>query len=227
MVFEYNTEVINTIDFEQCQHEQCPELHIEYLKMTSPVPLANEVNKAIHNQLVSQLTIEGQETETLEQAAQVYLNNSQTAYPEDSVMSETHQLQILVSTSFQSNEILSLRTEFFEFAGGAHGYDGVLYKNFMVASGQEVTSTDLFRDMPTFSAFAKAEFHKQQSETSITSPNWEALQFDNDVFRLPENIGFTEEGVQLYYHMYEIAAYQSEAFTLNISWDAVKEYLNF
>lgn len=227
VVFQYETEVINTIDFEQCQHEQCPELHIEYIRMTLPTSLAAAVNQGVIDQLVSQLTMEGQEAEDIEQAAQVYLNNSQTAYPEDSVMSETHQLQWVVTASYQSNEVLSLRTEFYEFAGGAHGFEGVLYKNFNVETGKEMTLSEVCTDFEAFTAFAKAQFETQQQALLTELPNWEVLRFENDNFRFSENMGFTEEGMHLYYQAYEITAYQNEPFDFYISWEAVKEYINF
>tara|TARA_R110001632_G_scaffold111697_2_gene222506 strand:- start:160 stop:843 length:684 start_codon:yes stop_codon:yes gene_type:complete len=227
VVFQYETDVINTVDFEQCQHEQCPELHLEYIRMILPTSLAETVNQAIHDQLVSQLTMKGQEVESLEQAAQVYLNNSQTAYPEDSIMSETHQLQWVVTVSYQSNEIVSLRSDFYEFAGGAHGFEGLLYKNFNVATAKEMTTLNMFKDLDGFSAFAKEEFHTQQQRLSETSPSWETLEFENDAFKLPENMGFTEEGLQLYYQAYEITAYQNEPFDFYISWQDVKPFLNF
>lgn len=227
VVFQYETDVINTVDFEQCQHEQCPELHIEYIRMILPTSLAVTVNQAIQDQLVSQLTMEGQEVESLEQAAQVYLNNSQTAYPEDSIMSETHQLQWVVTISFQSNEIVSLRSDFYEFAGGAHGFEGLLFKNFNVATGKEMTVLNMFKDLDGFTAFAKAEFKTQQRELSVALPNWETLEFENNAFKLPENMGFTEEGLQLYYQAYEITAYQSEPYDFHIPWQEVKPFLNF
>lgn len=227
VVFQYETEVINTLDFEQCQHEQCPELHIEYIRMIEPSSLGATVNQGIQDQLVSQLTMEGQEVESLEQAAQVYLNNSQTAYPEDSIMSETHQLQWVVTVSYQSNEIVSLRSDFYEFAGGAHGFEGLLYKNFNVVTGKEMTALNMFKDLDGFSAFAKAKFHTQQIELSMASPNLETIEFEDNEFKLPENMGFTEEGLQLYYQAYEITAYQSEPFNFYISWQDVNPFLNF
>jgi hypothetical protein len=195
--------------------------------MTLPTSLAPAVNLGIRDQLVSKLTMQGQEAEDIEHAAQVYLNNSQTAYPEDSVMSETHQLQWVVSASYQSNEVLSLRTEFYEFAGGAHGFEGLLYKNFNVVTGREMVPSEVFTNLEAFTAFAKAQFHTQQQELSATSTYWEILEFENEVFKLPENIGFTEEGIQLYYQAYEITVYQNEPFYFHISWEAVKEYINF
>jgi hypothetical protein len=227
VVFQYETAVINTVDFEQCQHEQCPELHLEYIRMILPTSLAATVNQAIQDQLVSQLTMEGQEVESLEQAAQVYLNNSQTAYPEDSIMSETHQLQWVVTVAYQSNEIVSLRSDFYEFAGGAHGFEGLLFKNFNVVTGKEMTALNMFKDLDGFSAFAKAEFHTQQQVLLVDSPIWETLEFENDAFILPENMGFTEEGLQLYYQAYEITAFQNEPFDFYISWQDVKPFLNF
>ena len=227
VVFQYETEVINTVDFEQCQYEQCPELHIEYIRMTLPASLAGEVNQGIRDQLVSQLTMEGQEVENVAQAARVYLNNSQTAYPEDSVMSETHQLQWVVSASYQSNELLSIRTAFYEFAGGAHGFEGVLYKNFNVETGREMTTLEVFSDTEAFTAFAKAKFDTEQQEHLTESLNWEVLTFENQIFKLSENIGFTEQGIHLYYQAYEITTYQNEPFDFYIPLESVKEYLTF
>ena len=49
--------------------------------------------------------------------------------------------------------------------------------------------------------------------------------FDGETFYLPENIGFTQEGIQLLYNQYEVASYADGPIVLTLSYKEVKDYL--
>lgn len=226
---EYNFKpiTIKTEDFKECLNEQCPTLFLDYFELVTPKSLAETVNLTIKKQLISQLVIDGQQPESVQQAAQVYLNNSQTAYPEDSIMSSQHELEIILTPTYTSNEVLSVQTNFYQFSGGAHGYGGVLFQNFNVKTGAEMTIPELFKDVDAFTAFAKAEFRTQQDIPEEASINSTGFMFEDDVFTLPENIGFTDEGMVLYYNSYEVSAYADGAQEVIIPWETAEDYLSF
>ncbi len=227
IVYDFKAITIQTEDFEECSDEQCPTLFLDYFELLTPKSLAETVNLTIQKQLIAQLVIDGQQPETIHQAAEVYLNNSQTSYPEDSIMSAQHELEIILTPTYTSNEVLSVQTNFYQFSGGAHGYGGVLFQNFNVKTGAEMTIPELFEDVAVFTAFAKAEFRKQQNIAEDASINSTGFMFEDDVFKLPENIGFTDEGMVLYYNSYEVSAYADGAQEIIIPWETAEEYLNF
>jgi hypothetical protein len=50
--------------------------------------------------------------------------------------------------------------------------------------------------------------------------------FEKDSFYLPENIGFTKEGVKLLYNQYEVASYADGTIELTLPYNEVKKYLS-
>ncbi|RMB59087.1 DUF3298 domain-containing protein [Dokdonia sinensis] len=227
VIYDFKPITIQTEDFKECVDEQCPTLFLDYFELTSPKSLTETVNLTIKKQFISQLVIDGQQSETIQQAAEVYLNNSQTAYPEDSIMSAQHELEMILTPTYTSDEVLSIQTNFYQFSGGAHGYGGVLFQNFNVKTGAEMTIPELFKDVEAFTAFAKAEFRTQQEIPDGASINSTGFMFEDDVFALPENIGFTDEGMVLYYNSYEVSAYADGAQEIIIPWETAEAYLSF
>ena len=51
--------------------------------------------------------------------------------------------------------------------------------------------------------------------------------FENDEFYLPENIGFTQEGLQLFYEQYEVASYADGPIILTLKYKEIEPYLKF
>lgn len=227
IVYDFKPITVKTEDFKECADEQCPALFLDYFELIAPKSLSQTVNITIRKQLIAQLVIDGQQPETVQQAAQVYLNNSQTAYPEDSIMSAQHELEMILTPTYTSNEVLSVQTNFYQFSGGAHGYGGVIFQNFNVKTGAEMTIPELFDDVEVFTAFAKAEFRKQQEIPEGASINSTGFMFEDDLFTLPENIGFTEVGMVLYYNAYEVAVYADGAQEIIIPWETAESYLSF
>ena len=223
--YEFDTVVINTTDFEQCEYEQCPEVHIETLALLQPPTLKTVVDTALARYYHDLLTIQGQAVPSLRQDVQAYLNNAQTAYPEDSILSETHELEITTLPSFYNNDILSLQTFTYEYAGGAHGYSKLYYHHFDVATALPLSPLDLIKDVPAFTAFAKAYIAQKNAQNQAQQS--ELPKFGNQKFILPEVIGLTGEGVHLYYQLFEINDFQQQPAEVIIPWELAQDYLRF
>lgn len=223
--YQFDTILIDTSNFQQCEYEQCPEVHIEALTLLQPPYLKAVVDTALTNYYHELLTIQGQAFSSLRQDVQAYLNNAQTAYPEDSILSETHELEITTHPSFYNNDILSLQTYTYQYAGGAHGYSKLYYHNFDVAKAGLLSPLDLIKDVPAFTAFAKAYIAQTHTKDQEQQPD--LPQFGNQPFTLPEIIGFTEEGVHLYYQAFEINDFQQYPAEVILPWEQARAYLTF
>lgn len=220
IVYEFASTSIKSSDFELCAYDQCPDVFLEYVEFNTPKSLAKEVNRDVEALLIEQLTFEGQTASSVKEAIELYLSNSQNSYPEDSVFSEVHELQIAMDIVYTSNDVMTLQSDYYEFAGGAHGIGGVSYWNYNPKTGQKIENTGLFDDIEGFTAFAKAKFIQ-------THGPLDRFWFEDMVFTLPANIGFNQQGMTLFYNVYEIAPYAEGTFQLDLTWSEIEKYLSF
>lgn len=220
IIYQFASTTIKSSDFELCIYDNCPDVLLEYVEFNTPESLAKGVNRDIENLLIEQLTIDGQTVSSVKEALELYLSNAQNSYPEDSLFSAVHELQIAIDVAYTSNNVLTLQNDYYEFAGGAHGMGGINYWNYNPKTGQKIKNTALFTDLEGFTAFAKAKFIQ-------THGSLDQFWFENTVFKLPANIGFNQEGMTLFYNVYEIAPYAEGTFQLDIAWSEVKRYLSF
>jgi hypothetical protein len=56
--------------------------------------------------------------------------------------------------------------------------------------------------------------------------NSTGYMFERDTFYLPQNIGFTQDGVKLLYNEYEVASYADGPVELLLPYKEVKKYLS-
>lgn len=218
---EYSTTTTHwsNLDFDSCDYEPCPNLSLNYVVLNSPEKLAYVANTELNNAIIKRLTFKGQNATSIREGIEIYLANSQNAYPEAATFSDAHELQMDIEIGYSSNDILSLQCNSYEFAGGAHKTESIHFWNYNPKTAQRLKNNALFKDIEAFSAFAKAQFIK------IYGP-LKSFWFKNG-FTLPENIGFNKEGLILFYNVYEIAHYTDGAFQLILSWEEVKDYLAF
>lgn len=121
---------------------------------------------------------------------------------------------------YQSDEIVSIALTSYMNTGGAHGSLVITFLNFDVYTGKQLKNEDLFEDYLSFKEIAKDYFNEEIADKKD-------LYFEPDNFKLPENIGFNDEGVILLYNTYEIAPYSSGITEINIPWNDLDTTLNF
>lgn len=220
IAYEFATTSISSLDFELCMHDHCPELALNYIEFNAPEALAKEVNKDVQKLIIEKLIFDGQSASSVKEAVEIYLSNSENSYPENSALSALHELQMDVEVRYMSNDILTLQSDYFEFSGGAHGRSGLHYWNYNPTTGKRLENKALFKDLEGFTAFAKAAFIK-------THGSIEQFWFEDKVFILPASIGFSQEGMLLFYNVYEIASYADGTFQLTFTWEEIEDYLAF
>lgn len=123
---------------------------------------------------------------------------------------------------YKSPHLISIRFKTDMFTGGAHGYRSTNYLNFDPA-GNLLKAKDLFT--PEFIDYVEQDFRKKQNIPANSNINSTGMFFENDVFHLPQNIGFTKDSVILHYNAYEIAPYASGNFTLKYSKTEIMKFL--
>ena len=132
---------------------------------------------------------------------------------------------IKTKITFQTEKLLNIKVEYYMFTGGAHGYFGVKSLLFDVQTGKNLTLHDLFSDVEKLKLFAEQKFRKDFHIPESQPINATGYMFEDDVFHLPENIFFTDEGLLFHYNIYEISSYADGYQSFVIGYDKADLYL--
>jgi len=113
----------------------------------------------------------------------------------------------------------------YTFTGGAHGYGAATFLNFDKQQAIELENYELFSDIEGFTAHVETKFRETQQIPIDDNINATGFMFTNDAFHLPENLGFTKDGIQLIYNQYEVASYADGPIELTIPFAEVNLFL--
>ena len=129
------------------------------------------------------------------------------------------------SVVYEDKELLTLQLQSYVFTGGAHGYSAQRFLNFDKKRGVALENWQLFQNREAFEQFVETKFREQEAIPAEASINQTGLMFESDRFYLPENIGFTKEGVKLLYNPYEVASYADGPIVLTLPFNEVRPFL--
>lgn len=120
------------------------------------------------------------------------------------------ELHIETEKIYRSDEVITLAVSTYEFKGGAHGNDKIKFLNLNAKTGEVLNQKDIIENLKDFKVIAKSHFVKSLDRDSeqIKMEDF----FFGKPFQLPENIGFSEDGLVLLYNVYEVASY-NQGFT--------------
>ena len=135
------------------------------------------------------------------------------------------ELNIESEVIYQSEDVITVAINTYQDKGGAHGNDSITLLNFDPDSGKVLEVGDYITNRSGFKALAEDYFFKAVKRT-IESDDAEDYFF-GDGFQLPNNIGFSEEGVILLYNVYEIASYAQGYTEFTIPYEEANAFLNF
>ena len=187
----------------------------------------DEVSKAI-NKTISQLVITSLNTndpdsptpKTISEGIDSFnneYNRFNADFPDSALAWEA---QIDGELMYQSSDVISLSITTYMNTGGAHGNLNISFLNFNAQTGKQLRNEDLLEDYLAFTSLAKKYFEEEISDKK-------ELYFEPDNFKLPENIGFNEDGVILLYNTYEVAPYATGITEIYIPWKELRNSLNY
>lgn len=122
--------------------------------------------------------------------------------------------------------ICSMCIETNSYMGGAHGNDWLEILNFDSQTGKKISWKDLINDQNKFIHIAEKAFREDNELANDADLNEEGYFFENNRYRLPENIGLSKDGILFLYNTYEIAPYFMGRTSYTISWDQLEGLLN-
>lgn len=180
------------------------------------------INETLENTIVSALQIgntEGPSPKSIEESITTFneeYNHFITDFPDSS---QHWEAQIDGEVIYQSTEIISMALTSYINTGGAHGNLSISVKNFDALTGNLISNKNLFKDLNGFKKVALPYFKEIAKEKEIG--------LEADSFKLPQNIGYTDEGIILLYNAYEIAPFSTGIIEFTIPYSKANSVLIF
>lgn len=205
----------------------CPEISIAIPEGPEDNRLAQTVRRSLTEEIIYWLDYAEENTATTIAEAMASFGAGyrelKERYPDETVGWEAR-IEGLVR--YESPSILSISLDGYIFTGGAHGYSGRKFLNFDVEEARELGNKELFSDTAAFRQLAEHEFRMAWDIPAGEGINSTGFMFEESRFHLPENIGFTPEGLLLFYNPYEVASYAEGPIELVIAYEKAAPYLS-
>lgn len=237
VVFSCNEETTNVLSSENfseefqgdCKGDDCAKVTIDYCKIVGDKEVVDRINFTVGNAIIYFLKSNFDKNiraTTITEAANMFLESYESDKKEFSQISP-YLAEISISTTFSSPSILSIKTDFYSFTGGAHGNGNQKFLNFDPLTGSLMSTSSIFKDKKEFTDFAESVFRKEKGIPAGDPINSTGFWFENEKFYLPESIGMSETEIIIIYNPYEISSYADGAIEIRIPMDEAKPYLNF
>ncbi|MDM1396746.1 DUF4163 domain-containing protein [Myroides odoratimimus] len=228
--FSFEEKVYQKILLESCIEDDCTEVKINTAEIIDPVnditTKINQNNLVIINDILS-FDENPHDVSSYDEIVSSFINSfteMAKKFPKDSFpWKGTTQNTV----TFYNNHLLSFAIEYYTFTGGAHGYKGEKAVHYNPLTGEQYNNQELFKDWEGFSKLLESKLREQRGIDKEDNINSHGLLFDEDVFKMPENIFFYEESVIAYYNSYDITAFSDEPVRITFSKEEIEPFLNF
>jgi len=187
--------------------------------------LAHKIKLALSNDSLSSdqpdIFLKKRQTQYIDQSRKMF--DSMSA---DQIHTFSMESYMNIGLLYQSKHNLCIRTRFYDYEGGAHGYGGDLYKTYDLESSEQLILDDIFTasGMEVLPLLIEKQI-KQDRGLRSSDPISSAGLFDEGVVKVTDNFYLTPSGIGFFYNQYEIAPYASGQYDVFLNYDVLKNYL--
>lgn len=215
-------------DFTSCDTSPCPVIDIKMLKVNGDKKVSQRINKALNQHHALLLSTSPEDTiSSLHGAVRNFISEFKRFRDQYPGLSEQYELRISDKILSTSDSLIVVKTNYYIFTGGAHGYGAINFITFERDSGERLNNKDLFSDYTAFKEFAESRFRKEFDIPAGENINSTGFFFSNDTFSLPQNIAILANEVVLIYNPYEIASYARGEITMRFPRSKVEQWLRY
>lgn len=133
------------------------------------------------------------------------------------------ELHVETELAYQSKTVITIAISTYEFKGGAHGNAAITFLNLDAKTGAVLMQNDIIKDLKGFKFLAEKHFIVALTGKEANL-DMESVFFGKP-FQLPENIGYSDDGLVLLYNTYEVATYNEGYTEFVIPFEELKPYL--
>ena len=225
MVLNSCTSEFKPATFETISIEEPFEAEISavYSKAKGNSDLSSSINTNVENAIIETLST-SENNNNLNDILKAF-NEEYLSFKKDfaEINEPVWELHIETELIYQSETVITIAISTYEFKGGAHGNDNIKLLNLDAKSGEIIELNYFINDIDSFTKLAESQFISslEKDKNNLTIEDF----FFGEPFQLPENIGFSEEGLILIYNVYEVASYDLGYTEFMIPFDVADSYL--
>lgn len=187
--------------------------------------LAKRINTKIEDHIANMLNFSEEESDTISLTGAIKnFNNEYKAFKDDFEESALiWEATFDGEVTYNSESVISIAVSSYSNTGGAHGNTNVTFYNFDKGTGKILAINEMINDVNSFKKIAEKHF---LSNVTLNDNESYDDYFFGEGFQLPENIGFNDEGLILFYNTYEIAPYAMGITEFTIPFNEIEPILN-
>lgn len=221
-----NTLTFEAIKITHTTCETCPRVVITVPKATKKSKLSESIQTTVSEEVISLLLFnEEKDVNSISEAIKTFEQGFHELQKQNTPENTVWEAKIDAHIIYENTSILTIAINTYLFTGGAHSYNSVRLLNFDKQKGIVLENLELFKDMIAFQNYAEIQFRSQEKIPESQAINATGFMFDNNTFYLPENIGYTKDGIQLIYNQYEITSYAEKPISLILAYDKINAFL--
>ena len=215
------------LDFEEQNIEQTTNaiVEISYPKAQGTKNVAESINSTLENFIANEISMSEDVVKnvTLNEAIKGFDNEFKTFKKDFENVTQQWKASVNAEVIYESSKIICFSINTYLDTGGAHGNSHVTFLNFDAQTGKLLKQNDLIKNPEDFKKIAE-EYFLKEAEPINNGDNLEDYFF-GEGFKLPENMGFNENGIILLYNVYEIASYVQGVTEFTIPYAEANPYL--
>ena len=223
----------NALTFEPISYsgntcESCPEIKITVQKALGSAQIDKVINNAIKEELIYLLNFNDElNASDIESAIRSFTKGYTDLKSQFVEEATPWEAAVNAVVSYEDKNIVTIKIDSYLFTGGAHGYNTTHYLNFDKQKTKELNTEDLLKNNSDFEEYAESKFRIQEGIPTEANINSTGFMFETGLFYLPQNIGYTKDGIQLFYEQYEIASYADGPIILTFPYSELQKYLAY
>lgn len=225
LIFTFSCDEIVTTNFSESSLEfnKNAVVEINIPKADETSMLSKTINSTIENHIANMLNFSEEESDTisLEFAISKFDKEYESFKSDFEESSLVWEAMFDGEVTYHSPMVITIAINSYLNTGGAHGNLNITLFNFDTSTGELLNNKELISDLTSFSEIAEKHF-KEHTNTKEELGDY----FFGEAFHLPSNIGFNDEGVLLFYNVYEIASYAVGVTEFTIPYEEVEDLLN-
>lgn len=227
--FSYETKTILKDSLDTCKMNPCPKLDIEYLHITGATASGKKINQ-LNEKSLTEIVLTPSDSipqDNLDKSVKKFIEeyaDFKNDFPESHAV---YELYIRQEKLYESDSILVISSIFYNYTGGAHGYGAKLYNTYDKVNAKRIEPKALLKNEKAFKAYAEGMFRKKFNIPETESLNKNGFFFENDKFKLAENIAITKDSLHMIYNPYEAASYAEGDIKFSFSKEDVEAWLNY
>lgn len=210
-----------------CENEDCASYKAQYpyFQSLENEEVATRLNQQIETMLITPLSSKT----SLDEGILDFLGSHAETKNSRSGNSLYMYHHSIISISWFNGQILTLQIEHNFDTGGAHPNEKVLFETIDISDGHTVKPEAWFLPgkYDELKKLAEGKFRKMKLLTLDANLALSGYTFENNNFKLPQQMGFSESGLVLFYNHYEIAPYSHGETVIIFTPSELEGFLRF